>query len=199
MLGVKMPAVRAWARSLSDRERTAFLADLPHRYVEENQAHVVLIGEMADFDQARQALLDFAPFADNWAVTDVLKSKAFGQDSRTEQLALELLSHDNPYGIRMGMLVLMRYFLKTDPHLPEVLACDRSHDTLSMLTAWYLAELAVTDPAVVLEHVNELDWLSAKRLGQKVRDSRRIPADVKNQVTAAVNEVKARCKGISRT
>lgn len=185
VLGVKMPALRTWVKGLSEEERQSFMTHLPHRYVEENQAHVLMINEMREFGAAADALRRFAPFADNWAVTDALNPRAFRCDPDTESLACELLRDDNPYAVRMGMLILMRRFLKTDPHLPQILAVRRSHNTLAMMTAWFLAELAVHDPEAVLDVIDTLDWATAKRLGQKVRDSRRIGQNVKDRISEA--------------
>ena len=177
VLGIRMPALRQWVKSLSDQQRSAFLNDLPHVYTEENQAHILLINEITGFEQAAAALRQFIPYADSWAVTDILNVRAFRQDSQTESLALELLKQDNPWGVR--------HFLRTDPHLPAVLAACRDHETVSMMTAWYLAELTIHDPEAVLACVPQLEWATAKRLGQKVRDSRRISPDIKNRVSAA--------------
>ena len=144
-----------------------------------------MINEIREFGEAADALRRFAPFADNWAVTDALNPRAFRCDPDTESLACELLRDDNPYAVRMGMLILMRRFLKTDPHLPQILAVRRSHDTLAMMTAWFLAELAIHDPEAVLDVIDMLDWATAKRLGQKVRDSRRIGQNVKDRISEA--------------
>ncbi len=123
-------------------------------------------------------------------MTDALNPRAFRCDPDTESLACELLRDDNPYAVRMGMLILMRRFLKTDPHLPQILAVRRSHDTLAMMTAWFLAELAIHDPEAVLDVIDTLDWATAKRLGQKVRDSRRIGQNVKDRISEACSSIR---------
>ena len=51
------------------------------------------------------------------------------------------------------------------------------------LCDWFLAELAIHDPEAVLDVIDTLDWATAKRLGQKVRDSRRIGQNVKDRIS----------------
>ena len=51
MIGVRTPALRKLAKELAKTDAaSAFLAELPHRYFDENQLHAFLISEIKDFD-----------------------------------------------------------------------------------------------------------------------------------------------------
>lgn len=181
VLGVKKAGIQSFLHAMSPEEKTAFLASLPHAYVEENQAHMYLLNEIRDFDEAVEKLEQFLPYINSWSETDILNIRAFGPDARTEAYALNLLRRSEPYAVRVGMLILKRHFLRTRPHLPEILAVDTTVYTLSMMTGWYLAEVAVSDPETVLALLDGLDTPTRKRTIQKVVDSRRIPIAVKDR------------------
>ncbi len=54
-----------------------FLADLPHRYLDENNLHALILNEEKDYAAAVAALDAFLPYVDNWATCDALRPKAF--------------------------------------------------------------------------------------------------------------------------
>ena len=52
ILGVKTPDMRRIAKSISGTEEAdAFLAELPHKYYEENLVHFFVIAMIRDFDE----------------------------------------------------------------------------------------------------------------------------------------------------
>ena len=46
IIGIRTPILRAYARELAKQDVSAFLADLPHRYYDENCLHAFLIEQI---------------------------------------------------------------------------------------------------------------------------------------------------------
>ena len=77
ILGVRLPALRSLAKEIKGDEAAAFLAALPHATLEENLLHAILLGRERDFAAVIAELDAFLPYADNWAVTDILRPAVF--------------------------------------------------------------------------------------------------------------------------
>ena len=70
-IGVRTPVLRKLAKAYSKRQDVdEFLADLPHKYFDENQLHAFILSEIKDFDECIGKLERFLPFVDNWATCD---------------------------------------------------------------------------------------------------------------------------------
>ena len=81
VIGVRMPALRGLAREVSREPElaSAFMAELPHRYYEENNVHGCLIAGCRDFETCIGLLTDFLTHIDNWATCDLLVPKIFAK------------------------------------------------------------------------------------------------------------------------
>lgn len=73
MIGVRTPALRKLAKEMGKSgDSASFLAELPHRYFDENQLHAFLLSEMKDFPRCMEEVERFLPYIDNWATCDQL-------------------------------------------------------------------------------------------------------------------------------
>ena len=71
VLGVRTPDMRRIAKEIRGTEEAeGFLAELPHKFYEENLVHFFLIAMIKDFDQCVQAVETFLPYVDCWPVCD---------------------------------------------------------------------------------------------------------------------------------
>ncbi|MDY4104002.1 MAG: DNA alkylation repair protein, partial [Oscillospiraceae bacterium] len=77
LIGVRTPVLRSYAKELSKTDMSGFLADLPHRYYEENCLHAFLIEQIRDFDACMAETERFLPYIDNWATCDLFAPKVF--------------------------------------------------------------------------------------------------------------------------
>ena len=78
VLGVRMPDARALTKELcAEPDIGLFLADLPHRYLDENNLHALILNEEKDCAAAVAAIDAFLPYVDNWATCDALRPKTF--------------------------------------------------------------------------------------------------------------------------
>ena len=169
ILGVRVPEVRALARSLAGTpEAETFLRELPHEYYEENNLHAFLLERERDYGALIEGLNRFLPFVDNWATCDSLSPALFKKhpDGLPEQ-ALQWMQSDQTYTVRFGIGVLMRYYLDEGfrPEYAERVAAVRSEEYyVRMMVAWYFAT------ALAYNHDDILSYLSERgRLRDTVR------------------------------
>ncbi len=176
VIGVRTPALRALAKELLRDEQLAgcdggtwdgglvdaFLAELPHRYFEENQLHAFLISGMKDYDRVMTETKRFLPYVDNWATCDQMSPKVF-RKHRLELLAevRNWIASGETYTVRFGIGMLMQHFLEEDfaPEYPELVSGVRSEEYyVNMMIAWYFAT------ALAKQYEAVLPYLEARRL-----------------------------------
>ena len=184
VLGVRMPDLRRFAKSLSKEERAAFLT-AEHDFYEEMNLHGLLLMEERDFDKTVAMLDDFLRYVNNWATCDLLKPKAFAKNK--DRLILEVkrwMNAKETYICRFGISMLMTYFLD-DAFCPEHLVWVAELETeeyyVNMMRAWYFATALAKqwDAAVVYLQENRMpQWVHNKTI-QKARESFRITQEQK--------------------
>lgn len=150
MIGIRVPVLRAFAKELrrgDGRVLEQFLADLPHRYFEENMLHAILIGEVCtSVEEVIAELTRFLPYADNWAVTDTIRIRALRRADADVCLWLDQLARwardTHTYTIRYAVVALMADFLDDrfdamQLQLVETIQSDEYY--VNMARAWYFA------------------------------------------------------------
>ena len=186
VIGVRMPALRALAKELKGTEPAAdFMAQLPHKYYEENNLHAALIGHIRDFQPCITALERFLPYVDNWATCDMMNPRALAKDKAAllERIRLWLQS-GHTYTVRFGMEMLMNHFLEEDfrEEYPALVASVQSEEYyVRMMQAWYFAT------ALAKQYEAAVTYLEQRRLGawvhnktiQKARESFRVSQEQK--------------------
>ena len=112
VLGVRLPALRRLAKEIGGGEARAFLSELPHKTLEENLLHAILVGRERDFAAVIAELDAFLPFADNWAVTDILRPAIFSKRPAEALPHIERwLSSPLPFVRRAAVGFLLAYYL----------------------------------------------------------------------------------------
>ncbi|MBR4726315.1 MAG: DNA alkylation repair protein [Clostridia bacterium] len=184
VIGVRVPALRAFAKTLSPAEADAFLRQLPHRFYEENSLHAFLIGAMKTPQAAFDAVERFLPYVDNWATCDGLSPRAFKKDLPRLKAQIPLwLRSDHVYTVRFGAKMVMDHFLSPfDPALLDAALQVRSEEYyINMMLAWLLATALAKqyDAAVRYLEANALpDFVHHKAI-QKAVESYRITPEQK--------------------
>ena len=186
ILGVRVPEVRALARSLAGTpEAETFLRELPHEYYEENNLHAFLLERERDYGALIEGLNRFLPFVDNWATCDSLSPALFKKhpDGLPEQ-ALQWMQSDQTYTVRFGIGVLMRYYLDKGfrPEYAERVAAVRSEEYyVRMIVAWYFATALAAREEDVLPYLTgrRLDPWTHRKAIQKAIESNRITPERK--------------------
>ena len=181
ILGVRTPDMRRIAREIRGTgEEEAFLAELPHRYYEENLVHFFLIAMIKDFDECVQAVERFLPYVDCWPVCDQSTPKVFAKNhEKLLPLIQKWMGSDHVYTVRFGIRMLMNEFLGED-FQPEYLAwvtAVQGEDYYSrMMVAWYFATALAKqfDESVVYIEQRKLDPWTHKKAIQKAIESFRV-------------------------
>ena len=186
MIGVRTPALRAYAKELSKRPDIGeFTGAMPHRYFDENRLHAFILSEMKDFEECVLAVDRFLPFVDNWATCDQLSPKVFGKHRTALLPWIETwLASGETYTVRFGIGMLMQHFLDTDfdPTYPAWVAAVKSEEYyINMMRAWYFATALAKQYDTVLPCLEEqrLDGWTHNKTIQKAVESYRITDEQK--------------------
>lgn len=169
ILGVRMPALRRLARELRGTlEAAAFMAALPHRYLDEDNLHAILVSDLRDFEACLAALDAFLPFVDNWATCDAIAPACFKKhtDALLPQ-ARRWMASAHPYTCRCGIGMLMRYYLEDafDPQQLEwVSSIPANEYYIHMMIAWYFAT------ALAKQYDAALPYLQQRRLDRRTHN-----------------------------
>ena len=186
MVGVRTPELRKLAKEFGKREDIqTFLADLPHKYFDENQLHAFILSGMKDYEACVEGVKAFLPYVNNWATCDQMSPKIF-KKHRPELLS-EIkvwLKTKETYTIRFGVGMLMEHFLDEDfdPAYPKMVAKLRSSEYyVNMMIAWYFATALAKQYENVLPYIEEqkLDVWTHNKTIQKAVESYRITPEQK--------------------
>ena len=186
MIGVRTPALRAYAKELSKRPDIGeFTGVMPHRYFDENQLHAFILSEMKDFEECVRAVDRFLPFVDNWATCDQLSPKVFGKHRTALLPWIETwLASGETYTVRFGIGMLMQHFLDADfdpAYLEWVAALQSEEYYINMMRAWYFATALAKQYDAVLPYLEEqrFDAWTQNKTIQKAVESYRITDEQK--------------------
>ena len=126
-IGVRTPNLKTIAKEMAvafdnkDKSRwiakdiNSFLAELPHKYFDENQLHIFILSQLKDFDTCIKRVNEFLPYIDNWATCDQLSPKVFAKH-KDELLKYinKWLKSKKAYTIRFAIGMLMQHYLDDD-------------------------------------------------------------------------------------
>ena len=163
VLGVRMPDCRSLARELcKEPDIGLFLADLPHRYLDENNLHALILNEEKDYAAAVAALDAFLPYVDNWATCDALRPKAFKKHPPAlPDECRRWMQSGKTYTVRFGIEMLMTHYLDADfrPEYLEKVSIIKSEEYyVNMMIAWYFAT------ALAKQYEAAIPYLEQRRL-----------------------------------
>ena len=186
IIGIRTPALRKFAKEFAKTEDAAeFLQDLPHRYYEENNLHMMLITGIRDYEQCLEELRRFLPYINNWATCDFPVPKCFPKHK--EELLPEVrkwITSGQTYVIRYGIGILMRIYLDEDfqPSYLDLAASVQSEEYyVNMMIAWYFATALAKQWEAAVPYIEEKQlpqWVHRKTI-QKAVESYRITPEQK--------------------
>ena len=191
ILGVRLPILRQLAAELEQNgEAEEFMRQLPHRYLEENQIHAILISRMRSYEACLQELKRFLPYADSWAVTDTIRPACIKKHlDEMKPVLNEWLHSSEPYTVRTAISLFMAYYLKDafeTEQAEEIAALRFDHYYVKMMAAWYMATALITQRDTILAILKEekMDHWTHNRAIQKAIESRRITEEDKQILRA---------------
>ncbi len=165
VLGVRMPVLRKLAKdicqgktSVTNGDVAEFLQELPHKFYDENNLHMLIISEEKhDLCTLFNNIEKFLPYIDNWATCDSLFPKLFEQNkSQIYDKCFVWLKSDSVYIVRFAIITLMRLCAKSSfdqSAFDAVLAVKSDEYYIKMAIAWYIAEVAVFNFDIALEAI----------------------------------------------
>ena len=165
VLGVRMPDCRALAKELCRMPDIGeFLTDLPHRYMDENNLHALILNEEKDCAAAVAAIDAFLPYVDNWATCDALRPKAFKKHpSALPDECRRWMRSGATYTVRFGIEMLMTHYLDESfrpEYLEEVSIIKSKEYYVNMMIAWYFAT------ALAKQYEAAISYIEQRRLDQ---------------------------------
>ena len=181
VLGVRTPDMRRIAKEIRGTdEAEGFLAELPHKFYEENLVHFFLIAMIKDFDQCVKAVETFLPYVDCWPVCDQSTPKVFAKNhEKLLPLIRKWMDSDHVYTARFGIRMLMNEFLSEDfkpEYLAWVAGVQGEDYYIKMMVAWYFATALAKqyDESVVYIEEHRLEPWTHKKAIQKAVESYRV-------------------------
>lgn len=183
VIGVRTPELRRLAKEVG--ENRDFLAELPHRYYDENQLHALIVSGIRDWRECLRRAEEFLPYVDNWATCDQMSLKCFKKDPA--ELLPEIrrwLDSGRTYTVRFGIGCLMQFYLGGNfrPEYPEMVCAVHSEEYyVRMMAAWYFATALAKQYEAVLPYIENrrLDPWTHRKTIQKAIESFRITPERK--------------------
>lgn len=180
-IGVRVPEARKLAkRIVEEPEASKFLKDIPHKYYDENILHGLLVSEIKYYDDCIEAVDEFLPYLDNWAVCDIMSPKIFKKNKKAllEKIK-EWSASEKTYTCRFGIEMLMSYFLDDDfkPEYLEIpLSVNSEEYYVQMMIAWFFATALAKQWDMTIKYIEDqyLDTWTHNKAIQKARESKRI-------------------------
>ncbi len=146
ILGVRIPVLRKFAKELEPEYIELEQPTLSH---EEILLYGFSASEIKDENEQLEYLKNLLPFFDNWATCDlVVGSMKSLCGEKSYKFFTHLVTSNNEYSIRVGIVGLMKFFIKSDKIL-EILQNIRKIQNnayyVKMATAWFYAELCTVN------------------------------------------------------
>jgi 3-methyladenine DNA glycosylase AlkD len=186
IIGVRTPDMRKIAKEVFNSDlKDGFLAELPHRYYEENLVHFFVVALIKDFDECIEAVEAFLPYIDCWPVSDQATPKSFKkQHERLLPYIRKWIASEHVYTARFGIRMLMNEYLGDDfreEYLSLVASKQGEDYYLRMMVAWYFATALAKryDESVRYIEEKKLDEWVHKKAIQKALESYRVTEEHK--------------------
>ena len=187
IIGVRFPDIRRLGKEhYKDSDVDEFLNDLPHRYMEENFLHLVIIGNFKDYDRVILELNKVLKYLKSWSETDTFTSNIVRKN--TDKYINEIykwLNDDGIYVKRFAVCQLMKYYLDDDFKEEYLELVGNIHVDneyyLQMMIAWFFATAFCKQYDVTLKYFLNcnLDQFTYNKTISKCQDSFRITKEHK--------------------
>lgn len=188
-IGVRTPVLRNLAKNMvkSDVYKD-FIANLPHKYFEENQLHAFILSLISDFDIVMYEIERFLPYIDNWATCDQMSPNVFKKNKGAllKHICKWVKSKDT-YTVRFAIKCLMQYWLDEDfdEKYADMVAQIKSDEYyVNMMRAWYFATAVAKQYNRILPYFEKgrLDEWTRVHSIQKALESFRVSDEHKKEL-----------------
>lgn len=200
VFGVRMPDVRALAKSLAKEDFRQFMDEMDeaeNHFYEEKLIYGMVIGYAKIADDERFDLIRrFVPYIDNWALCDSVDS-TYKFIRKNPQKGFDFLKKyldsDGEFEKRFGTVMLLAHYVNNDDinefYLPKVieemklLGRDQPYYVM-MAVAWTLSVCYIKNKERTIELLSGdgLDHITRKKTIQKIRESFRVSEEEKESL-----------------
>ncbi len=186
IIGVRTPDMRRIAKEVfAGDERDRFLAELPHRYYEENLVHFFVIAMIKDFDECVRAVELFLPYIDCWPVSDQATPVSFKKHhDKLLPYIKKWIASPHVYTARFGIRMLMTEYLGEDFKAEYLELASSNHGGdyyLKMMVAWFFATALAQKYNETIGYIEQRrldEWVHNKAI-QKALESYRVSEEHK--------------------
>lgn len=184
IIGVRLPILQKFAKDIEPEYIELEDSDLWH---EEILLYGYAAGLIKNVDEQLEYLENILPYIDNWCTCDcIVSSLKKLTDEKSYQFFSSLLKDNREFYVRVGIVAMMRNFLKTD-HLFEILKNLRMINNeayyIKMAKAWFYAELCVFNSEIAKEEISKTsDKFVRNKAISKAKESYRVSPQVKEEL-----------------
>ncbi len=193
MIGVRTPILRKIAKDVFIHLESSEIYSLfimKPKYYEEVLLQGFVLAHFTDYLMFKQYFLRWIDLVDNWAICDMAISSMKLIKKNQEDffpLVLSLLEDEREFVVRIGIVILMNYYLERDKVGELILIIDKIHRTeyyIQMAIAWFISVAFVSFPEEIILYLqnNHLDDFTQNQAIQKIRDSYRVSLNDKKRV-----------------
>ena len=186
IIGVKIPIIRKLAKEfIKDSDYKLFLNKLPHKYLEENILHGILISLNNNLDETLLELDKFLLYVDNWEACDVIKPQIFKKDLKKVYDYIKLwIKSEETYKIRFALVTLINFYFDSgyDSNINELIISIKNDDYyVKMAVSWYFSFALIKhwDETINIFENKKLDKFTHNKSIQKAIESYRLSNDKK--------------------
>lgn len=198
ILGVRIPDLRKYAKTLGDEDWKKTYKNIPDELYEGKMLKAMLIGlvkrdkneKIEDYlDEKIKYIREFIPKIDSWAVCDIFCSSLKFIEQNKEifwKFIQEYLQSNKEFEVRFAIVILLDYFI-TDEYIDEVIKkLDNIKTThyyyVRMAVAWTISVAYTKFPDKIMKYLknNNLDNETYNKSLQKIIESKRVSKKGKN-------------------
>lgn len=187
IIGVKIPYIRKIASEfIKDDKYSLFMNELPHKYLEENILHGILISNNQDLNDVLIKLNSFLSYVDNWEVCDVIKPKIFKTDLKKVYKYLKIwIKSNEKYKIRFSIVTLLNFYLDDEfnSEINNLVLNVKNNDYyVEMAISWYFSFALIKqwDETISIFETRKLNKFIHNKAIQKAIESYRLCEEKKN-------------------
>lgn len=188
--GTSVPAIRKLAKTIARDDYRSFILQNQNQTFELRMLHAFVIGYAKDdIEVLLNHFKNFIPYVNDWAINDSLCQNftiARQYQARVWSFVMNYANSQKEFESRIVSVILLSHYLN-DEYIDRVISTLNKLYTkeyyASMSVAWALATVMARYPQKCLDYLQSpacaLDPITYKRTLQKIRESFRVSADIK--------------------
>ena len=189
LIGIRSKEIKQLSKEISKGDYLNFIKYNEHNLYEEVMIHGLLLGYLKiPFQEILILLEEYIPYISSWAEVDgtVANLKIFKKNEEAGfKFSLELIQNENPWSKRVGIVLLMSYYLNElyiDTILNTIDSINSDEYYVKMAIAWLISVAYVKQRNKTHTYLlrNNLDKWTHNKAIQKIKESFRVGKEDKD-------------------